>query len=251
MHPGGTTGTSSGADRDDAVSGRFRIVGVTSARPAVPESPVSESTPDHDSAAWVRGLGASGPAYDETVARLHGLLLRVARAELRRRRAQLPLAGPELDDLAHQAAADAVVAVVRKVGEFRGESRFTTWACKFAIFEVSTKVGRHFWQRPTVAMDGEDWDRLPDRFGLDPAGAAEWRDVVAALRRAVDESSPITSGGSLWPSCSTASRWTRWWPSSAPTATPSTKRSSTPDVSCGPRWSLTGIWTTTFRGSHE
>ena len=160
---------------------------MTSARPAVPESPVSESTPDHDSGAWVRGLGASGPAYDETVARLHGLLLRVARAELRRRRAQLPLAGPELDDLAHQAAADAVVAVVRKVGEFRGESRFTTWACKFAIFEVSTKVGRHFWQRPTVAMDGEDWDRLPDRFGLDPARAAEWRDVVAALRRAVDD----------------------------------------------------------------
>src|SRR6202035_5167363 len=108
----------------------------------------------------------------------------VARAELRRRRAQLPLAGP---DLAHQAAADAVVAVVRKVGEFRGESRFTTWACKFAIFEVSTKVGRHFWQRPTVAMDGEDWDRLPDRFGLDPARAAEWHDVVAALRRAVDD----------------------------------------------------------------
>ena len=49
----------------------------------------------------------------------------------------------------------------------------------------------------------------------------------------------------------TVSRWTRWWPSSAPTATPSTRRSSTPDVSCGPRWSLTGIWTTTFRGSHE
>ena len=152
-----------------------------------PRVSVSESTPDHDSGAWVRGLGASGPAYDETVACLHDLLLRVARAELRRRRAQLPLAGPELDDLAHQAAADAVVAVVRKVGEFRGESRFTTWACKFAIFEVSTKVGRHFWQRPTVAMDGEDWDRLPDRFGLDPARAAEWRDVVAALRRAVDD----------------------------------------------------------------
>ncbi len=160
---------------------------MTSARPAVRESPISESTPDQDSGAWVRGLGAGGPAYDETVARLHDLLLRVARAELRRRRAQLPLAGPELDDLAHQAAADAVVAVVRKVGEFGGESRFTTWACKFAIFEVSTKVGRHFWQRPTVAMNGEDWDRLPDRFGLDPARAAEWRDVAAALRGVVDD----------------------------------------------------------------
>ena len=160
---------------------------MTCIRPAGPESPGSASMPDHDSGAWVRGLDAHGAAYDETVARLHDLLLRVARAEVYRRRAQLPMAGPELDDLAHQAAADAVMGVVRKLGEFRGESRFTTWACKFAIFEVSTKVGRHFWQRPTVAMDGEDWDRLPDRFGLDPAGAAEWRDVVAALRRAVDE----------------------------------------------------------------
>jgi RNA polymerase sigma-70 factor, ECF subfamily len=160
---------------------------VTCARPAVPETPVFESTPDHDSGAWVRGLGANGAVYDETVARLYDLLLRVARAEVRRRRGQLPLAGPELDDLAHQAAADAVVAVMRKVGEFRGESRFTTWACKFAIFEVSTKIGRHFWQRPTVAMDSEDWDRLPDRFGLNPARAAEWGDFVAALRRAVDE----------------------------------------------------------------
>ena len=160
---------------------------MTYARPAIPESPGSGSTWDHDSGAWVRGLDANGVAYDETVARLHDLLLRVARAEVHRRRAQLPMAGPELDDLAHQAAADAVMGVVRKVGEFRGESRFTTWACKFAIFEVSTKIGRHFWQRPTVAMDGEDWDRLADRFALDPARAAEWGDVVAALRRAVDD----------------------------------------------------------------
>jgi RNA polymerase sigma-70 factor (ECF subfamily) len=156
-------------------------------RQAGPESPGSESIPDRDSGAWVRGLEAEGAAYDETVASLHDLLLRVARAEAYRRRAQLPIAGPELDDLAHQAAADAVMGVLRKVGEFRGESQFTTWACKFAIFEVSSKIGRHFWQRPTVAMDGEDWDRLPDRFGLVPADAAEWREVVAGLRRAVDE----------------------------------------------------------------
>ena len=118
--------------------------------------------------------------------RLHDLLLRVARSEARRRRGQLSIGGPELDDLAHQAAADAVLAVVAKVGQFRGDSRFTTWACKFAIYQVSTKIGRHFWQRPTAMIDGEDWDRLPDRFGLDPAHAAEWRDVLAALRRAVE-----------------------------------------------------------------
>ena len=78
------------------------------------------------------------------------------------------------------------MAVTGKLGQFRGESRFTTWACKFAIFEVSAKIGRHFWRHPAVPLDAEDWDRLPDRFGFEPAREAEWRDLLAALRRAVD-----------------------------------------------------------------
>jgi RNA polymerase sigma-70 factor (ECF subfamily) len=117
---------------------------------------------------------------------LHELLLRVARSEVHRRQGQLRITGSELDDLAHQAAADAVVGVTAKIAQFRGESRFTTWACKFAIFEVSTKIGRHFWQKPTISLEDKDWDRLPDRFGLDPARVAEWRDVIIALRQAID-----------------------------------------------------------------
>jgi RNA polymerase sigma-70 factor (ECF subfamily) len=36
-------------------------------------------------------------------------------------------------------------------------------------------------------MNTEDWDRLPDRFGLEPARELEWRELVAALHQAVDE----------------------------------------------------------------
>jgi RNA polymerase sigma-70 factor, ECF subfamily len=133
---------------------------VASAGPTASECPVGEPALDQESAAWVRGLGGSGQAYDQTVTRLHELLLRVARSEIRRRGGQLAITGPELDDLAHQAAADAVIGVMGKVAQFRGESRFTTWACKFAIFEVSTKIGRHFWQKPAAPMDAEDWDRV-------------------------------------------------------------------------------------------
>jgi RNA polymerase sigma-70 factor (ECF subfamily) len=107
----------------------------------------------------------------------------------------MPGAGPRLRPVAPwpraigqvPAAADALMAITGKLGQFRGESRFTTWACKFAIFEVSAKIGRHFWRHPAVPLDAEDWDRLPDRFGADPAQEAEWRDLAAALRRAVDE----------------------------------------------------------------
>ena len=78
------------------------------------------------------------------------------------------------------------MAITGKLGQFRGESRFTTWAYKFVIFEVSAKIGRHFWRHPAVRLDAEDWDRLPARFGADPAHQAEWGDLFAALRRAVD-----------------------------------------------------------------
>ena len=136
---------------------------------------------------WVRALSEGGVERDRATARLHEMLLRVARAEARRRSGQWRISGPELDDLAHQAAADAVLAILAKTGEFRGESRFTTWACKFVIFEVSGKIGRHFWRHPAVPLEAADWDRLPDRFGLDPARESEWRDLVRALRRAVQE----------------------------------------------------------------
>jgi RNA polymerase sigma-70 factor (ECF subfamily) len=142
---------------------------------------------DAESAEWTRTLASSGLVREQALARLHELLLRIARGELRRRGGQHPISGPELDDLAHQAAADALLAITGKLSGFRGESRFTTWAYRFVILEVSTKLGRHFWQKPTVALDTQDWDRLPDRFGMDPAEQAEWQGLVDALHRAVDE----------------------------------------------------------------
>jgi RNA polymerase sigma-70 factor, ECF subfamily len=142
---------------------------------------------DPESAEWLRLLGATGPVHERTLGRLHELLLRVARAEVRRRSGQHPISGPELDDLAHQAAADAMVAITAKLDGFRGESRFTTWTYKFVVLEVSAKLGRHFWQRPTVPLDSHDWDRLPDRFGMGPADQAQWQALVDALRRAVEQ----------------------------------------------------------------
>ena len=143
--------------------------------------------PDPDSEQWIRSLRSIGAQREAGLGRLHELLLRIARSELHRREGQLQIAGPELDDLAYQATADALVAIVGKLGEFRGESRFTTWAYKFVVFEVSAKIGRHFWRHPTVRWDAEDWDRLPDRFGLEPAREAERKDLADAVRRAVDE----------------------------------------------------------------
>jgi RNA polymerase sigma-70 factor, ECF subfamily len=159
---------------------------VTCADRAVDDGAHASPGLDSESAEWVLSLGQTGSDREQALVRLHELLLRVARSEIHRRSARTRIVGPELDDLAHQAAADALVAITAKLGLFRGESRFTTWAYRFVILEVSSKLGRHFWRQPAVAMAGEDWDRLPDRFGLDPAEQAQWHDLVLALRRAVE-----------------------------------------------------------------
>jgi RNA polymerase sigma-70 factor (ECF subfamily) len=142
---------------------------------------------DADSAHWVRALRSAGPEQDAAVGRLHERLVRVARSEVNRRAHAGGVTGPELDDLAHQAAEDALMAIVEKVGQFRGDSRFTTWAYRFVVLEVSMKLGRHFWRSAPRQIDGEEWDVLPDRFGLSPARRAEWRELVTALRCAVEE----------------------------------------------------------------
>src|SRR5258708_1668990 len=153
----------------------------------VDETPVTATGLDPESAWWLRVLAETGPRREAALARLHELLVRVAPAEARRRGPRVRITGPELDDLAYQAAADAVMAVTGRLGQFRGESRFTTWACKFAIFEVSAKIGRHFWRHPGVPLDAEDWDRLPDRFGLEPARESEWRCAPPPLRVAGED----------------------------------------------------------------
>jgi RNA polymerase sigma-70 factor (ECF subfamily) len=139
---------------------------------------------DIETEEWLASL--RGLRREEATSRLFRLLLRVARSEIRRRNSAGLITGPEVDDLAHQAAADAVLLITRRIDDFRGESRFTTWACWFVIFEVSSKLGRHFWSHPRAGGDAPDWERLPDRFGVQPAEAAESRELFAAVRVGVE-----------------------------------------------------------------
>jgi RNA polymerase sigma-70 factor (ECF subfamily) len=143
--------------------------------------------PDEGTAEWLRQLDHGNPCRDAALEHLHRLLVRVARAEVARRHDRYELTGPELEDVAHQAAHDAMMAIIAKLGEFRGESRFTTWAYKFVILEVSNKLGRHFWRRPTSALDATQWDRLPDRLGVALEDHAIGAELVRAVRRAVSD----------------------------------------------------------------
>lgn len=118
---------------------------------------------DVESRAWMEALRGEGPAREQCILKLHTLLLRAARFEVARRQGSLHhLDRAELDDLAIQSADDALVAVLAKLDRFRGESRFTTWAYKFALLETAVKLRRRPWQAREIPVEPAKWAELTE-----------------------------------------------------------------------------------------
>jgi len=140
-----------------------------------------------DSQAWLSALRDSGPRREDAVARLHKLLYRAARFEVNRRRAGLPhLRGGDFDDLAAQSADDALMAILGKLDQFRGDSRFTTWAYKFALLEAAVKVRRRAWQGREVPLEPDAWELFADAHAS-PHADAERGELFAELRNAITD----------------------------------------------------------------
>src|SRR4051812_12216851 len=111
---------------------------------------------DPESRAWLEALDSEGLRRDDAIRRLHALLLREAHFEVRRRTASLTHpSGRDLDDLAVQAADDAVVAILAKLDHFRGDSLFTTWARRFAQREAPAKIRRRLGRGREIPMELE------------------------------------------------------------------------------------------------
>jgi len=132
-------------------------------------------------------LRAHGPTRDDAVVRLHALLLRGARFEVARRRASLHyLRGEVFDDIAIEAADDALMSVLRRLEDFRGASRFTTWAYKFALLEAAVKLRKRAWQEREVPLAPGGWDVFASA-GLEPAAEIEQRELLSTLQHAIGE----------------------------------------------------------------
>jgi RNA polymerase sigma-70 factor (ECF subfamily) len=121
------------------------------------------------------------------VARLHALLLRAARFEVARRRPTLPhLRGNELDEIALEAADDALMSVLARLDDFRGASRFTTWVYKFGLLEAAVKLRRRAWQGREVPLEPESWSLFASAE-LEPGQRAEQSELVATIQHAIAE----------------------------------------------------------------
>jgi RNA polymerase sigma-70 factor, ECF subfamily len=166
-----------------------RKSGVTAQGGAIRDSPPSEQghAPDVESRRWLHALSSTGRERDDAVERLHALLLGAARVEVARRRAVTDVGSGDLDDLALQAAGDALVAVLGKLHTYRGDSRFTTWAYKFALLEAAVRLRRRPWIGRELPLEADGWAQLPDDRRLSPARQAEASELICAVRDAVAE----------------------------------------------------------------
>jgi RNA polymerase sigma-70 factor (ECF subfamily) len=149
-------------------------------------SQTSTGTPLASREDLLAGLRAEGPRHEDAIRDLHALLLRAARFEIVRRAAGLAhVRAEDAADLALQAADDAFVAVMGKLDEFRGDSRFSTWAYKFALYEAAVRVRRRAWQRREVVMDPDTWLTVGDP-GAGPAARVGQTELLGAIRVLID-----------------------------------------------------------------
>jgi RNA polymerase sigma-70 factor (ECF subfamily) len=140
---------------------------------------------DDDSRAWLDALRGPPAERDAALAALHALLLRGAHHELNRRRVSLTHVQPgQLDDLATQAADDALAAILAKLDTFRGASRFTTWAYKFVLLEAGVKARRRAWQGRELPVGDEGWPARP-AAGLSVEETVEHAELLRAVAAAV------------------------------------------------------------------
>ena len=145
---------------------------------------------DDDSRAWLHDLRADGQAREAALARLHALLLRAARFEAARRRATLTQLRPgEVDEIAAETADDALVSILARLDDFRGASRFTTWAYKFALLETAVKLRKRAWQGREIPLDDEGWSGFAAGT-LGPSGTAEQNELMAVVQEGIAELTP-------------------------------------------------------------
>ena len=153
---------------------------------AAPEAALEASDPctlDLESRAWLERLRGTGPTRDAALSELHALLVGAARFVLSRSGSQLSREG--FDDLAVQAADDALVSILARLDDFRGDSRFTTWAWKFAFYEASVAVRKRRWLGREIPVEDDGWEAVAREAS--PGRQVEQMELLAALRLAVAE----------------------------------------------------------------
>jgi RNA polymerase sigma-70 factor (ECF subfamily) len=142
---------------------------------------------------WLRDLRASGEIQEGAILDLRDLLLRAALYFFNRNLSDLSdMSREEILQRAEDCAQDALIAVMNHLADFRGDSKFTTWAYKFAINISLMAARRERWKgksldQPTFSEDSITFDSfLSDKSSKhEPALAAIQGEMSAVLREVI------------------------------------------------------------------
>jgi RNA polymerase sigma-70 factor (ECF subfamily) len=140
---------------------------------------------DDESREWCQRLHSTGATRRDAIAELHARLRVEAVFQIRQRARSRPgFPYSDIDDLAVQAADDALVAILRKLDQYRGDSQFLTWARGFAALEAPVIIRRRIGRGAAgVARDPDTLLRVADSGHSihDRVEMTELLDTVAAL----------------------------------------------------------------------
>ena len=143
-------------------------------------------------AEWLVALRSDGEAQSAALSELRAYLLRAALYTLYRSRSNLQgLAAADIEQLAQDCAQDALSAILGHLDQFRGASRFTTWAYTFAVNTALVAARRERWARVPLDRLLESPD-LVERMGSfgdassDPERRALQTEIVAAIRQGIE-----------------------------------------------------------------
>jgi RNA polymerase sigma-70 factor, ECF subfamily len=150
---------------------------------------VRDTSPfDAESQSWWDRLHAPEPMRTYAISQLHGRLHREATFQVRRCAFVRPdFPRSDIDDLATQAADDALVALLRKLDQYRGDGQFMTWARRFAALEAYVCVRRRLGKdRIGVSRDPELAELVAD-MRASPHDRVEMHERIDAVTGVINE----------------------------------------------------------------
>jgi RNA polymerase sigma-70 factor (ECF subfamily) len=143
-------------------------------------------------AEWLADLGAE-ETQAEALTDLRAYLMRAVFLYLERHRQDLAHRDRrELEHMADDFAQEALLQIRAKLHTFRGESKFTTWAYRFVINIAAGELRLHRWRELSIeTLLGEQeiplFTFLGDQSAPDPETTAERRQILALMRRIINE----------------------------------------------------------------
>jgi RNA polymerase sigma-70 factor (ECF subfamily) len=145
---------------------------------------------------WLRALTEQpSEAQSDTLQDLRDFLLRAGLVYLSVHRSDLAgWSRAEVRRLAEDLAQEAVIEIRNSLGSFRGESKFTTWACRFVINRAASELRRQRYRNLSLDQLREDQPAaflalLAERETgrrVEPEQMAERRSYLSLLREIIE-----------------------------------------------------------------